>query len=318
MNISISGISFQAFLFSCMAAAFPSLASAQWTMSLPPPTQTSAYFANDNIGREVSEKIVRKERYSKGTNSDTETYERPKAIAPETFTFSPSMERRRATFSAMSEEFDKANPGRGKDLLAFLMGDGLSDLIQQVQAPLSQYGLSTSNLADAYTAYWITAWEAAHGVTNSNSEQAQINAVKKQVQEALATIPQIANAKDADQQAYAEVLLAQMVMIKGNADAAKSDASKQQKFAADVRATAKVLGVELDRLTLTADGFVPATKKRSDASDVVPSEEQALASADGSPGKEGLSTTNMALIAAAGGAGLAGVFLFGKAKGKKG
>jgi hypothetical protein len=31
-----------------------------------------------------------------------------------------------------------------------------------------------------------------------------------------------------------------------------------------------------------------------------------------------MSTTNMALIAAAGGAGLAGVFLFGKAMGKKG
>jgi hypothetical protein len=55
MNISVSGISFQAFLFSCMAVAFPSLASAQWTMSLPPPTQTAAYFANDTISREIAQ-----------------------------------------------------------------------------------------------------------------------------------------------------------------------------------------------------------------------------------------------------------------------
>jgi hypothetical protein len=126
---------------------------------------------------------------------------------------------------------------------------------------------------------------------------------------------------DAQKQEMAEELLMQSALADAAAANYANDPTTMAKLSVAVRQGATKSGLDLDAMTLTEDGFVPAKgRKRSDASDVVgEGEEKALAANDVGDDKDiGLSATQLALIAAAGGAGLAGVFLFGKAMGKKG
>jgi hypothetical protein len=78
------------------------------------------------------------------------------------------------------------------------------------------------------------------------------------------------------------------------------------------------MGLDLYAMTLTANGFVPAKRGSAvDESDLQlgsESEEQALASTEPSGNTE---SPNYVLIAAAGGAGLGGMFLLGKTMGRK-
>ena len=82
-----------------------------------------------------------------------------------------------------------------------------------------------------------------------------------------------------------------------------------RKIAAAVRQGAQASGLDLDAMTLTADGFVP--NDRTGANDTNPTAKPTRqADAKGAP--------PYALMAAAGGAGLGAVYLLGKAAGRKG
>jgi hypothetical protein len=307
-----------AFFTLTIASLFPVVVAAQWTMSLPPPTQTAAYFANDNLGREVSEEISRNERLNRINNRQSADVQARRNLSSEAFVFSPSLQRRRATLTVIADEYQKTSPGSGNELRQLLLNNKAGDVITQMATPLAEYGLSTNNLADAYVVYWMTAWQAANGVLDQEFTKSQVQAVKKQVVEVFNNIPKIANASDADQQAYAEVLLVQMVIIQNVAESSKSDPAASRKFSTDVKTSAKMLGVDLDYLMLTQTGFAPQNKKRGDASRKIQDDEPALASADTTPAETSWSNGRLAMIAAAGGAGLVGMFLFGRSMATKG
>ena len=117
--------------------------------------------------------------------------------------------------------------------------------------------------------------------------------------------------------AVEQALLVQAALIEAYVDNAKSDPALMKKVKAAIAQGAKGMGLDLYKMTLTSDGFVP--DKRGSAIDEddlqsgSESDEQALASTE--PAESGESP-NYALIAAAG-AGLGGMFLLGKVMGRK-
>ncbi len=125
---------------------------------------------------------------------------------------------------------------------------------------LAKFGLRTDNLADAYTVYWVEAWQAAHGRSDEGS-RAQAQAVKAQAARALLATPEVARATDAQKQELADALLVQALLIGAAKNQAGGDPAKLRAVGQAVRQGAKASGLDLDAMTLTEDGFVPAGKK---------------------------------------------------------
>jgi hypothetical protein len=230
-------------------------ASAQWTISLPPPTQTATYFANNNIGREVSERTVQAEmeRARRKGAARSPNSARP-AVSPSVLNFTTSRQRRTTNLKRFVADYAQTNPGREADITALFMGS--PDIIEQIAAQLSPFGFSRGNIADAYAVYWINAWEAANGVIGSETSRTQLMAVKRQATAGLLALPSITKASDADKQDFAEVLLVQAMMVQASAEQAQSNPAAARAQQAVVRKGAKMLGVELDMYTLTENGFV--------------------------------------------------------------
>jgi hypothetical protein len=263
----------------------------------------------------VNQQIIDNQQHS--SNPDFVGEIAPNGSADPSFspTYTQNKSRTRTNLRSFVENTRATDPGTADRMEALF---GSTDVIDTIGAAMRGVGLNPSNAADAFAVYWVSAWQASVGEMKTASPTAY-RAVAAQAARGLSQSPEFAVATDAQKQEMAEALMVQMALIDAHKEDAASNASKLKALSKAVMQGAAASGLELDKMTLTEEGFLEGSpKKRSDASDGLPDDKQALASAGGSPRGEGLSTTNMALIAAAGGAGLAGVFLFGKAMGKKG
>jgi hypothetical protein len=193
-----------------------------------------------------------------------------------------------------------------------------NDILGLIGGEMRKLGLNQNNAADAFAVYWVTAWQVSKG-DNGDYSPASYQAVAAQAARGLAASPQFDSANDAQKQEMAEALMVQAALLGSAMQQAASDPAQMKALSRAVSQGASASGLDLDKMTLTENGFVPAKpRKRSDASDVA-GEEKALAANDtGNEKDEGLSPTQLAMIAAAGGAGLGAVFLLGKVAGKKG
>jgi hypothetical protein len=186
-----------------------------------------------------------------------------------------------------------------------------SDLMRQIDIGMRGLGLSSSNVADAYALYWTSAWLGSRG-RDDDLPAEQMIAVRDQAARALLSTPTFTTASDLQKQEFADSLLVQSALIAGHVNGGKQDPALMPKVKAAIAQGAKAMGLDLYTMTLTPNGFVPA-KKGSAVEDAIPGEDaQALASKT-----QPDDTLNYALIAAAGGAGLGGMFLLGKAMGRK-
>ena len=191
-----------------------------------------------------------------------------------------------------------------------------SDLMRQIDTGMKGLGLSSSNVADAYALYWTSAWLGARG-RDDNLPSKQMIAVRDQAARALVSTTVFANASDQQKQEMAESLLVQSALIAGYINGGKQDAALMAKVKVAIAQGAKAMGLDLYAMTLTEEGFVPAKKGGSVDSDApaLPDEGEKQQSLASNSLPE--SAPNFALIAAAGGAGLGGMFLLGKAMGRK-
>jgi hypothetical protein len=192
-----------------------------------------------------------------------------------------------------------------------------TDIIASIGQGIAPKGLRIDNVADAYAVYWITAWEAAHGIVGNDTSRVQAQGVKAQVSRALLATPDFTSASPAQKQEFAEALLVQSALISASMEQMAGDPAQKRAIATAVRKGAWAMGLDLDAMTLTENSLVPAKRGSSvDDRDIsktpdTDASEPALAVKDDS------ANINYALIAAAGGAGLGGMFLLGKAMGRK-
>ncbi len=271
--------------------AFQTIASNYSNMAMNGLVQNQLAITQASIGRSAMKGV--NQRRSAPVASD----QFASALA---FRSSPSVRSR--NFAAFLERTRRADPAGAANLAALLR----TDPIAQMGPALRALGLRTDNVADAYTVWWMNAWQAAHGDL-SDASRAKTQAVRAQAAGALASTPELRGASDAAKQEFAEALLIQAALIGASAETYAKDPAMMRKLGQAVRQGARASGLDLDAMTLTEQGFVPARKTGS-AEPARREAEGALAA--GSAREDGPSYT---LLAAVGGAGLGAAFLLGKA-----
>ena len=234
-------------------------------------------------------------------------------IDPTVLRYTASIPRRRSNLTEFVNRLRSADP-QGAAALEKLLAS--RDLVAEVGQGITHYGLRADNVADAYAVWWTQSWQAAHGDT-SDPSRAAMQAVKAQAVRGIGSTPVFTNATDAMKQEFAETLLLQAALTSSYVDTYKNDPAMMRKMGEAVRKGAKASGLDLDSMTLTENGFVPSGKTGAAAPEPG-GHEQALA-ANAAPAPETPADhPPYILIAAAGGAGIGGVFLLGKALGRRG
>ena len=228
--------------------------------------------------------------------------------------YSPSLERRRRNLQQFVNSA-RLNDPEGAAQLEQLFAS--NDVIGAVGRGIAPFGLRVIDIADAYAVYWTNAWLGSRGRDDTPSKR-QFLAVRNQAANALLASAAISAASNADKQQMAEAMLVQAALIGIFIESGKSNPALMSKVKVAIVQGAKGMGLDLYTMTLTENGFVPAKKGSAVDSDIPVSpnseaEEQALASSTSSTD----GTPNYVLIAAAGGMGLGGMFLLGKAIGRK-
>jgi hypothetical protein len=227
-------------------------------------------------------------------------------------TYTPSKARTKANLAAFADKTRTSDPAQADKMEALFAS---TDIMGLMGDAMRSVGLSRNNAADAFAVYWVSAWQAANGRTDTPSTET-FKSVAAQAARGLSQSPEFAAANDAQKQEMAEALMLQAAMIDGHMEEAAGNTSQLKAIATAVKQGASASGLELDTMTLTEEGFREGSpRKRSDASDTG-EDEKALAAND--TGTDGDGSTNYALIAAAAGAGLGGVFLLGKVMGRRG
>jgi hypothetical protein len=131
----------------------------------------------------------------------------------------------------------------------------LNSLFRAVGPEMARYGLDANNLADAYSIYWISAWQGSRGMT-IDPPVAQVVAVREQVLRALGATPAVMVASDAEKQEMAEGFLVQTGLIAATVEQAQNNPELMRSVQPAIRQGAMTVGLDLDRMDLTETGFV--------------------------------------------------------------
>lgn len=235
--------------------------------------------------------------------------ETPDAQPTKAWTFAASAARTKANLAQFVAKSRQQNPAAAADLQRTFAA---MDIVGEAGKGMRALGLDPHNVADAYALWWILAWSAANQV-ESPSDAPTYEAVQAQARAAFTATPGLAGRSDADKQQFAEAMIVQAMILDSANDEVRGDPAQMRTLADHAKHGAKEMGLDLATMVLTSDGFRPREGAALDSSDTDPR----LAAAD--PGAAGTtSLTTYAAIAAAGGAGIAAVFLAGRALGRRG
>ncbi|WP_225771327.1 DUF6683 family protein [Inquilinus sp. Marseille-Q2685] len=226
----------------CAALLVPGAAQAQYQMISPMLFEGPRISLQDHANRGSSAPAGRSASPS-GLQVDARS-----------FAYRPDPARRRANLARFVDRSRAADP-QGAENLAALFAQG--DLIERMRPELAKYGLVIDNVADAYTVWWIAAWQASRG-SHDDVSAATAAAIRRQVVQSMASTPALRTAGDAGKQEMAEALLVQGVLLSAALEQAGDD---REQLAALSRAAvqgARGMGVDLSAMTLTERGFVPA------------------------------------------------------------
>lgn len=191
-------------------------------------------------------------------NSSAEKAPAAPAVDPAALTYRPDLARRRANLARFVAKSRAADPA-GADNLARIFAS--QDVIENMRAPLSAVGLRIDNVADAYAAWWVNAWQASQGVDYALTRRAAL-AVRDQAARAFAETGALRSANDAAKQEMAESLLTQATLIAAAMEQSKGNPERARQVAAAVMQGARGMHVDLASMKLTEDGFVPVIVRR--------------------------------------------------------
>ena len=221
------------------------------------------------------------------------------AIDPTVLRYTPSKARRAANLARFVSKTRAADPAGAADLERMFAG---GDVIEKIGGALAPYGMRVDNLADAYTVYWVNAWQATRG-TNAETSRATNAAVRAQAVHALGATPEVVRASDATKQELAESLLIQAALIDAAVTQARGNPERLRAIGNAVAKGARTMGLDLQAVELTEAGFVPARRTG-----------QAETRRGPQPAATGSGARYALLAAAAAGAGIGGCVLRGRGR----
>ena len=247
---------------------------------------------NSNNNSQISSKIIKRSKVSSNIS----------------LTYLPSIQRRNINLAGFVKKSRETDPAGAAEMAKLFAS---TDIIEVIGQAVAAAGLQVNNVADAYSIYWTSAWNASRGSTKTPSKR-QMTSIKSLVANAILVTPAFVSANDSQKQEYAEALLIQAALIDSAMEKANGDPIQLRAIAKAVRKGAKASGFDLDNVTLTEEGFVSSSRETGS---LEAGNDNHLAS---TPIRLVRSTdSNYVLIAAASGAGLGGVFLLGKVMGRK-
>lgn len=171
--------------------------------------------------------------------------------------YTPSKARRTANLARFVEATRRTDPATAATMQKqFASGD----FIEKIGEALARHGMRVDDLSDAYTVWWITAWQATKG-SSAETSQATNQAVRRQAAAALGEIGAVARASDAAKQELAESLFIQTVLIEAMVEQSKGDPARLDALAAAVNQGARGMGIDLSTMELTERGFVTARQE---------------------------------------------------------
>lgn len=282
-----------AVVLAALIAASPAAAQDMgWSTITPSVTGT------DTLGLVLREKVQQRAPSRRAAPDRAPAEVTPR---PASFLYTPSKARRTANLAGFVAKSRAADP-KGADDLAKLFAS--RDIIEDMRAPLSKYGMRIDNVADAYAVWWINAYQATRGTTDDPSPAAT-EAVRTQVMQSMGATREFVGAGDADKQELAESLLIQALLISTAVEQAKGNPDQLRAVGRAAAQGARGMGLDLSTMELTDAGFMPARAGAAEPS--ANGERVEVAEA-----KTGSSLPSYALIAAVGGAGIGGALLLGR------
>lgn len=265
----------KAVFLTLLASLVPVAAIAQYQSWTPPPLSTLGY-VNGMVYGETWERENRaaRELQRQSSQSIRPPVQRPtkgptpkfKSNTPPTvrsgptstqtvaaLTFTPSLSQRRTTLELIAADYTRANPRSGPEIRRVLLEQG--DIIEKIGPSIRPYGFQTNNLADAYSIFWITAWEVSQGIVDSETPRSQAQAVRAQSVEILTSIPLVARLTPSEKQNMAEVFLVQAAIMESQSSRVPVGSPERPTFEASARRLATSMGFDVTVLTLTPTGF---------------------------------------------------------------
>lgn len=166
--------------------------------------------------------------------------------------FQPSSQVSQAVLDRIAKQFGGRQPDTYRQAL---VRDGVLD---KFDALLRQYGYNSHNVADAFTAYLVLSWEVVNNQGDAAQNRQGIDAVRRNMQRALAGNPRFAAMPDAQKQEMAETFgyLAMIATSTRHQLERKGDQMGLARLQDGVNNTAQKMGVNLRTVTMTPQGFV--------------------------------------------------------------
>lgn len=130
------------------------------------------------------------------------------------------------------------------------------DLVGVVGEAMRSVGLDPHNVADAYAFWWVEAWSSTRMIESPN-DAVTWQAVARQAREALAATSEMAKESDGAKQQLAEAMIVQGGIMNGAVQQARDNPAMRQQLASAARKGALAMGLNLDAMVLTPQGFRP-------------------------------------------------------------
>lgn len=223
-----------------LLAGAPGAASAQ---SFSGPLSPGAFETTLNIGPIANTLREQSQRNNAAPSA---------AAKPASFRYVPSKARRQAFLDGFVKRAKRQDAAGGASLEA-LFAQG--DVIERIGGELRAFGVRVDDVADVYTVWSISLWQASEGDTSTPTRQ-QVAAVRQQTAAALAKTALLNGANDAVKQELAESLLLQTALVDAGMQQAKGDAAKLREVQIAAKANAQAAGLDVTTMKLTAAGFV--------------------------------------------------------------
>lgn len=187
----------------------------------------------------------------------SQTYAETARGALNNLNYTPSSARRSANLTRFAEKARATDPvGAAKMRELFASTDIIAAIDQQMR---DTYNMHATNVADAYALWWTMAWMGSQG-RDDDVSAAQMQRTQSQAVRLLSGSSEFREATDATKQEFAEGLLVQAALIDASIDTYKSDPAMLARTRTAIAQGARAMGVDLNAMTLTDDGFVSVTR----------------------------------------------------------
>lgn len=217
---------------------------------------TELFLMNQNQAQALDRIVENSNSYQGNSPKGSSTQSDPTGLQHliANFRYTPEKSRTRANLQAFIAKTRSVDPAGAAQMEQLF---GSVDVIAEIGSIMASLGLSKDNAADAFAVYWISAWQAANGDTSDRSADTY-EAVSKQVVMGFSQSPDFKNANNSQKQQMAEAMLVQAALIDGAKDQMSSDPAQMRALRQAVTNGASASGLDLDKMTLTEDGFAPA------------------------------------------------------------